>query len=118
MLDPSTRTLQVKFRLHNPTGQLKPEMFLKVVIQASEGSALMIPENAVLDSGMRKIAFVETGEGRFEPRDLKLGKRGSGLVEVLLGIQAGEKVVTNANFLLDSESKLKSAISGMEGHEH
>src|SRR5262245_52154674 len=115
MIDPMTRTTQVRFRLPNLQGQIKPEMYVKVLIQAQEGSVLAIPENAVLDTGMRQIAFVDQGGGRFEPRNLKLGKRGSGYTEILSGVSQGERVVTNANFLLDSESRLNAAIPGTEG---
>jgi membrane fusion protein, copper/silver efflux system len=115
MIDPMTRTIQVRFRLPNPQGQIKPEMYVKVLIQAQKGSVLAIPENAVLDTGAHQIAFVDKGDGRFEPRELKLGKRGSGYTEILSGVSQGERVVTDANFFLDSESRLKAAISGMEG---
>ncbi len=113
MIDSMTRTGKVRLRVPNPSGALRGDMFVRLLLNAQGEEALVIPENSVLDTGRRQIAFVDKGEGRFEPRELKVGKRGSHFVEVLSGVSAGERVVTNGNFLLDSESRLKAAISGM-----
>ncbi len=113
MIDPMTRTGKVRLRISNSEGELKSDMFLRVLLKSQETEELAIPESAVLDTGTQQIAFVDKGEGKFEPRQLKLGKRGSDYTEVLSGVSSGEKVVTNANFLLDSESRLKSALAGM-----
>jgi Cu(I)/Ag(I) efflux system membrane fusion protein len=117
-IDPMTRTAKARLRIPNPKGDLKPDMFVRVTLNAQAGEMLAIPNNAVLDTGTRQIAFVDQGNGRFEPRELKLGKRGTADIEVLSGVSEGERVVTNANFLIDSESRLKAAISGMVGHQH
>ena len=116
MIDFMTRTGKVRLRLNNLQGELKGDMFVRLTLNAEGSEALTLPDNSILDTGSRQVVFVDKGEGKFEPRAVKLGKRGSGYTEVLSGVSQGEKVVTNANFLLDSESRLKAAISGMEGH--
>ena len=77
---------------------------------------MTVPRSAVLDSGTRQVVLVETGPGRFAPRDVTLGRRGGDRVEVLEGIAEGEQVVVSANFLIDAESNLQSALQGLEGH--
>jgi Cu(I)/Ag(I) efflux system membrane fusion protein len=81
----------------------------------SSEPVLAIPESAVLDTGSRQAVFVERGQGRFEPRDVKLGHRGGGYVEVREGVVAGEPIVVSANFLIDAESNLKAALKGFSG---
>ena len=76
---------------------------------------LAVPESAVLDAGSRQAVFVEKGEGRFEPREVKLGHRGGGYVEIREGVTEGEPVVVSANFLIDAESNLKAALNGFSG---
>jgi membrane fusion protein, copper/silver efflux system len=107
-----TRTARVRIELPNPDERLKVDMYADVVFQTGIGEepAIVIPVSAVIDSGNRQIALISKGEGRFEPRPVKLGRRGDGYVEVLEGIDPGEKVVTSANFLIDAESNLKSAL--------
>lgn len=115
-LDTATRTVQVRVELANPQGLLKPAMFANVSFAVSHGDkVLTIPADAVIDSGIRKIVLVRLAQGRFEPREVRLGKRSENHVEVLEGIVAGEQVVTAANFLIDAESNLKAALSGMGG---
>ena len=115
-LDAATRTVQVRVELANPDGLLKPAMFANVELAVSNrGKVLTVPISAVIDSGTRKIVLVRLAEGRFEPRTVKLGSRGENHVEVLDGIAEGEQVVTSANFLIDAESNLKAALSGMGG---
>lgn len=111
-LTPETRTAKVRVELANTGGLLKPAMYASVELLAGrpKGKILTVPDSAVLDSGTRQVVLVQRGEGAFEPRQVKLGMYGDGYVEVLDGVQAGETVVTSANFLIDSESNLKAAL--------
>jgi Cu(I)/Ag(I) efflux system membrane fusion protein len=113
-VSPTTRTGRVRIELPNPDGALKADMFatVELAMRSEQGPVLAIPESAVLDTGVRRAVLVETGEGRFAPREVKLGARGNGYVAVLEGIEQGEKVVVSANFLIDAESNLKSALRG------
>jgi len=115
-LDQASRTVAVRFELSNPHGKLKPNMYANVDIKVYVGKKLAIRDEAVLDSGKRQIAFVDKGQGYFEPRELKLGAKVENYYEVLSGVKEGERVVTSANFLIDSESKLKEAAGAMGGH--
>ncbi len=117
VIDPNTRTIQARMPVPNPNGFLKPDMYVKLKILAQTGEVLAIPNDAVLSSGTRKIVFVTQGDGKFEPREVKVGRQGTGWVEIISGISAGEQVVTSANFLLDSESQLKAALSNMDHPE-
>lgn len=112
-----TRSVKARTLVENPKGKLKPDMYTDVEIKIDLGENLVIPESAVLDSGTRQIVFVDMGNGYFEPREVKIGQRSDDLVIVLEGIKEGENVVSSGNFLVDSESKLKSAI-GAVGHQH
>jgi membrane fusion protein, copper/silver efflux system len=115
-LNNATRTVQVRVELVNPNGLLKPAMFASVQIAVGKANkVLTVPTSAVIDSGTRQIVLVQLAEGRFEPRIVKLGSRSEDHVEVLEGIAEGEQVVTSANFLIDAESNLKAALSGMSG---
>jgi Cu(I)/Ag(I) efflux system membrane fusion protein len=112
-----TRTAQVRIELPNQHGLLKPDLYGTVNIETGEAAATVsIPESAVLDSGKRQIALVELGSGLFEPREIRLGGRGDGYVEVLDGIGEGERVVVDGNFLIDAESNFKAALGAMSGH--
>jgi multidrug efflux pump subunit AcrA (membrane-fusion protein) len=116
-VEEKTRTVKVRLELENKGEELKPDMFADVLLQADLGSGLAVPEGAVVDSGGRKLVFLDRGEGRFEPREVQLGvKVGSGF-QVLAGLTEGQRVVTSANFLLDSESSLKAALSAMGAPE-
>lgn len=116
VLNTVTRTVQVRLELANPKGLLMPGMFASVVLAAGAGSeVLTVPTSAVIDSGTRQVVLVRLAEGRFEPRNVKLGTRGDDYVEVLDGIIEGEQVVTSANFLIDAESNLKAALGGLGG---
>ena len=122
-LKPETRTNQIRIEAANPGLKLKPEMFANLEIHVDYGTKLTVPADAVLDSGVTKIVFVDKGDGYFEPREVKLGVKGEDLYEVLGGVSAGENVVTSATFLIDSESSLKAALSRMtkaaaEEHKH
>ena len=110
-VDPGTRTGRLRIELPNEDGSLKPDLFGTVEIVAGDTVAeVAIPESAVLDSGTRRVVLVELGGGAFEPREVGLGSRGDGYVEVTGGLAAGERVVVNGNFLIDAESNFKSAL--------
>ena len=112
-LNRETRTARVRVELANPDAALLPDMYVDAGIDTgSSEPVLAIPESAVLDTGSRQAVFVERGQGHFEPRDVKLGRRGGGYVEVREGIDAGEPIVVSANFLIDAESNLKAALKG------
>ncbi|MBL8664695.1 MAG: efflux RND transporter periplasmic adaptor subunit, partial [Candidatus Odyssella sp.] len=114
MMTAATRTVRVRVELPNPDGALLPDMYGTVAIRArASRPALAVPDSAVIDSGTRRVVLVEKGEGRFEPREVKTGRRGDGFVAVLEGLGEGEKVVVAANFLIDAESNLKSALRGL-----
>jgi len=115
ILDPKTRTAKVRLAFPNPTGELRPEMFGEVTLRARAREGLRIPADAVIDSGTKKVVFVALGEGKFQPREVKLGVTGTDFAEVLSGLGAGEQVVTRANFLIDSESRLRASLSTMGG---
>ena len=110
-LSSETRTLRVRIEVPNPGGLLKLEMFVNAAIKADLGVSLALPETALLDSGQRKLVFVDLGSGRIEPRTVRLGREADGYYELLSGVAQGERVVTTANFLIDSESKLKALVS-------
>ncbi|TMA65741.1 MAG: efflux RND transporter periplasmic adaptor subunit [Deltaproteobacteria bacterium] len=113
-IDPKTRTAKVRFELPNSgKHQLLPEMYGNVELHVPAGERLTVPETAVLDSGRRQVVFVASTDGQLVPRDVKLGSRFDYYVEVLEGLSPGERVVTSANFLVDSESKLQAAESMM-----
>jgi membrane fusion protein, copper/silver efflux system len=108
-----TRTARVRVELANPDAALRPDMYVDAEIDTGAAQpVLAVPESAVLDTGSRQVVFVEKGQGRFEPRDVKLGHRGGGYVEIREGIVEGEPVVVSANFLIDAESNLKAALKG------
>lgn len=117
ILDPETRTLRVRGEVP-ADGVLKPEMYVDVRIPISMGRRLAVPEEAVMNTGTRHIAFVKTGAGRYEPREVTVGQEADDTVEVLAGLKEGEEVVTSAQFLIDSESKLKAALSQTGSHSH
>ncbi|SDA15294.1 membrane fusion protein, Cu(I)/Ag(I) efflux system [Nitrosospira sp. Nsp18] len=115
---PETRTAKIRIELPNAQGLLKPAMYGRVEFASSrsKNKVLAVPDSAVLDSGIRRLVLVDLGEGRFEPRALKLGIRADGYAEVLGGLKAGETVVVSANFLIDAESNLKAALGGFGHH--
>ncbi len=116
-LNPETRTAKVRFEFQNPHGKLKPEMFANVEIKVHLGTRLVVPEGAIIDTGLRQMAIIDKGNGYFEPREVKVGAKVDNYYEVTKGLKVGERVVTSANFLIDSESKFKEAV-GAPGHSH
>ena len=112
-VDEQTRTVRVRFQFANRDGRLKPGMFANVDLTSSlEG--LSIPADALLDSGTRQIVFLAQGDGYFEPRDVKAGRRVDGRVQILEGLKAGDEVVSGAAFFVDSESQLRAAVQGYQ----
>lgn len=114
-LDSETRTLKVRAEVQNKEGLLKPEMYVDASIFVDLGKKLAVPLEAVLDTGVRKIVFVKVSKGVYEPREIVTGYQADKYYEIISGVKEGETVVTSANFLIDSESRLKSAISGAGG---
>jgi len=106
-LSEKTRTVRVRFPVNNKDGVLMPDMFTEVNTEISLGSRTVVPDDAVIDDGVRKIVFVRKEEGIYEPREVKTGIRNDRQVEVLAGLNVGETVAQGANFLLDSEAQLK-----------
>ncbi|MFL5400422.1 MAG: efflux RND transporter periplasmic adaptor subunit [Myxococcales bacterium] len=113
VLDAKTRTAKVRLAFKNARGELRPEMFGDVVFHTRPHDGLRVPADSILDSGDRKVVFVSLGDGRFEPREVEAGEAESDTVEVLSGVQAGERVVVRASFLVDSESRLKAALAAL-----
>jgi len=109
-LSADTKTAKVRFIIPNPGLRLKPQMFTDVQIKIDLGKKLSIPEDAIIDTGTKQIVYVDKGEGYFEPREVALGFKGEDMVEVRKGLKAGEKVASAANFLIDSEAKLKGVV--------
>lgn len=108
-----TRTARIRVELPNPDEALRPEMYVDAEIETgTPDPVLAVPESAVLDSGTRQAVLIDKGDGRFEPHEVKLGRRGGGYVEITDGVVEGDAVVTSANFLIDAESNLKAALKG------
>jgi RND family efflux transporter MFP subunit len=114
-LDTDTRTLRVRFEFANPGLVLKPGMYANVELDVQAAEGILVPDASILDTGPRQIVYVETGEGRYEPRQVTVGVRSDGQAQILSGVKAGETVVDRANFLLDSESRLRAAITRAPG---
>ncbi len=112
----AARTAKVRFTLPNKAHRLKLGMYLNIEIAATVArGALSVPDSAVIDTGARQLVILDRGDGLFEPRAITVGAKAEGYYEVLKGLEAGDKVVTSANFLIDSESNLRAAVSGMSG---
>jgi membrane fusion protein, copper/silver efflux system len=108
-----TRSARVRIELANPDLAVLPDMYADVEIATGGGEAVVsVPTSAVIDSGNRQVVIVELGNGRFEPRDVKIGRRGDGMMEILMGLAEGDRVVVNGNFLIDAESNLQAALKG------
>jgi RND family efflux transporter MFP subunit len=113
VLDPATRTAQVRIEFENGDLALKPDMYAQVTLVANLGERTAVPASAVMDTGNRSIVFVDKGRGYFEPREVRIGLRLPDTYEVLGGLEPDESVLTSANFFVDSESKLKAALAAM-----
>ena len=105
-----TRSAKVRFTISNPGNKLKPQMYTNVEVKIDLGKKLVIPDDAVLDAGKRQVVYVDKGEGNFEPREVSIGMKADGMAEITKGLKAGERVASAANFLIDSEAKLKGII--------
>jgi Cu(I)/Ag(I) efflux system membrane fusion protein len=110
-LNAEARTVRVRVELPNPGLKLKPGMYGNVTLETDAVNTLVVPKEAVLDTGLRQLVFLDRGEGAYMPYPVKLGRRNQDSVEVLEGLKEGDRIVTSANFLLDAESKLASASS-------
>ena len=113
-VDPTTRTVKARLEFPNPNFQLKPQMFADVQLKINYGNQILVPQEAVLDSGKEQRVFVSRTDGYFEPRQITTGAKLDGKVVVLSGLKAGETVVSSGNFLIDSESRLKSSAGPMQ----
>lgn len=112
-IDPQTRRGEVRLELENPGHMLRPDMWANVEIRMPLGKLLTVPASAVIDTGLRHVAFLDRADGHLEPREVKIGAKTDDYWEVLKGLKEGDRVVTRALFLVDSESQLKAAIAGM-----
>lgn len=113
-----TRTASIRIELPNPDGLLLANMYADVEIALGKGNQVVtVPDSAVIDSGDRQVVIVDKGDGKFDPRNVKVGMRGDGMAEISEGISAGDKVVVSANFLIDAESNLKSALNALAPSE-
>ncbi len=114
-VDEKTRTIKVRVEVDNQDDALKPDMFADVLLRADLGEGLVVPEGAVIDTGNRTLVFIDRADGRLEPREVLLGTHLADGFQVVKGLSEGDRVVTTANFLLDSESSLRSALAAMGG---
>jgi Cu(I)/Ag(I) efflux system membrane fusion protein len=115
--DPTSRTYKVRLEMDNPSLALRPDVFVDVQLRIALPEAITVPVEAVLDSGLKKTVYVDRGEGIFEPRQVETGRSFDGRVQILAGLEAGERIVTSGNFLLDSESRMKQAEAAPHGAE-
>jgi Cu(I)/Ag(I) efflux system membrane fusion protein len=116
-LDPKTRTVKARVEMANPGQRLKPDMFVNAVIKVPLGSAIVVPLTAVIDTGKRKVVWVEIDPGIFEPRDVQTGQQSDDKVQILSGIKQGDKVAVSGGYLIDSESQLKGG-GGQDHSQH
>jgi membrane fusion protein, copper/silver efflux system len=113
LLDPKTRTAKVRIEVPNPGGLVKPEMFGEVVLEGTSREGLRVPADAVIHSGTQNVVFVALPNGKFQPREVRLGAGDARVVEVVAGLEEGDGVVTRANFLVDSESRLRASLAAL-----
>jgi len=114
-LDPKTRTAKVRFELDNPDEKLKPDMYANVELRVDLGTKLAVPQESIIESGQKQVVFLHQGGGKLEPRVIKTGIKTGEWCEVLTGLKEGDHIVTSANFLIDSESRLRSVVESMGG---
>lgn len=113
--DSTTRTLKIRLEADNPGYALRPDMFVNVEIPFSGPAAIIVPMDAVVDSGLKKTVFVDRGNGYFEPRQVEAGRSLGERVEIARGLMPGEKIVVSGNFLIDSEARMQLANTGISG---
>ena len=118
LFDPESRTLKLRLEADNPGLVLRPDMFVDLEFESKVPSGLSVPQEAVLDSGLQKIVYVETSEGVFVPRPVEIGTAYGDSVIVIHGLSEGEQVVTSGNFLIDSESRMRSAGLNVGGSDY
>lgn len=116
-LDMTTRTGKLRIELPNPDGQLRANMFADVEIMLGQEPVIQVPEGAVIDTGDRQVVILDLGEGRFRPVPVTIGRRGDGMVEIVSGVAAGDRVVSTATFLIDAESNLNAALAALAAPE-
>jgi len=114
-VDPATRTLRVRMQFPNPGLKLRPGMYGNVHLQLENRIGLLVPSEAIVDTGEEQYVFLALGGGHFEPRKVRIGERAGDMTQVLAGVADGDTVVTSANFLLDSESRLRAALARFQG---
>src|SRR5437879_5096268 len=112
-LDPKSRTAQVRMEFANLNLSLKPEMFTNISMSVSIGRQVLVPQDAVMDTGSEQYVFIDKGDGYVQPRKVKVSAEAGERVGIEQGLKPGERVVTGANFVVDSESRLKGAFAGM-----
>jgi Cu(I)/Ag(I) efflux system membrane fusion protein len=118
VIDERTRTIKARLEFNNPNQLLKPGMYATVELKLDLGRSLTVPDDAIIDTGQRKVVFIALGGGRFMPREVRLGNKVDNFYTVLSGLSENELVATGAQFFLDSESRLKAVGGGgMAGHE-
>jgi len=113
VLDPKTRTTKVHLHFSNRTGELKPDMYGEVVLEGRTTTGLQVPADAIVRAGTRDIVFVVLGDGKFAPREVRVGMQGTDATQIVAGLTDGEQVVTRANFLIDSESRLRASLAAI-----
>lgn len=116
-LDPKTRTVKARVEMANPGMRLKPDMFVNAIIKVPLGKAIVVPVTAVIDTGKRKVVWVETDPGMFEPRDVQTGQQTDDKIQILTGLKDGDKVAVSGGYLIDSESQLKGG-GGQDHSQH
>ena len=112
-VDMITRTGKLRIELPNPDGRLRANMFAEVEIMLEQTPVVQVPDGAVIDTGDRQVVILDLGEGRFRPEPVTVGRRGSGMVEIVAGVAAGNRVVSSATFLIDAESNLNAALAAL-----
>ena len=120
-MDPQTRTLKVRLEAENEDLKLRPDLFVNVEFRIARPMRLTVPEDAVIDTGETRVLFVDRGNGAFEPRRVETGEHYDGRVEILSGLDKGERIAISGAFLLDSESKMRgvtAATTPHGGHAH
>jgi Cu(I)/Ag(I) efflux system membrane fusion protein len=111
--DASSRTLKVRLEIDNPDYVLRPDMFVDVELLVAYSDVIAVPVDAVLDSGLKKTVYVDRGEGSFEPREVETGRRFTGRVEILRGLEPGERIASAGTFMLDSETRMKQTTTAV-----